>query len=82
MCETGTKPLTPKGITFGKHHVLWITHGLCENCAQGLQGKPMVLSFECLFKYMQLLIEVTQCLTFCRNFPNRMQNRGVVSAAK
>ena len=82
MCETGTKGASPKGITFENRHALWITHGLCGNCAQGLQGKPMVLSFECLFKYMQLLIEVTQRLPFRRNFANCMQNRGVVSAPK
>ena len=72
MCETGTKTASPKGITFGNRHVLWITYGLCENCAQGLQNKPTVLSFERLFKYMQLLIEVTQGLAFRRNFSHCM----------
>jgi hypothetical protein len=43
---------------------MWITHGLCQNCAQGLQNKSMVLSFECLFKHMQLLIEIAQSLSF------------------
>ena len=82
MCETGTKPPSPKWITLEKRHPLWITQGLCQNCAQGLQGKTMVLSFESLFKHMQLLIEVAECLAFRRNLSNRMQNRGVVSATK
>ena len=72
MCETGTKLPSPKGITLEKRRRLWITHGLFENCAQGLQSRPMVLSFECLFKHMQLLIEVAQCLSFSRNFANSM----------
>jgi len=58
MCETLSNSGRPKGITFGNEASLWITYGLCQNCAQGLQGKSMVLSFECLFKHMQLLIEV------------------------
>ena len=82
MCETGTKGASPKGITFGNRHALWITHGLCQNCAQGLQNKSMVLSFECLFKHMQLLIKIAQCLSFSRNLSNCVQNRGVVAPAK
>ena len=42
----------------------------------------MVLSFECLFKHMQLLIEIAQSLSFSRNLSNCVQNRGVVAPAK
>jgi hypothetical protein len=75
LCETGIASASPMGITFGSLFGLWITQGLCQNCAQGLQDKPLVLSFKILFKKMfhtiherfglckkEDLIEVKRCV--------------------